>query len=278
MKRLLLLIGLLASLQGAWAQKYFGVPDLNKGWGIGIGTGLMTLNGDVRAFGPGYAGEIWIQRKTSRVVDAKFSLSSGINFGLDLSPSRNILYNPALNGTYNPAIAYDTINPLVFHNYRHWGNQLAFGLRFNLNRMVIREGADNWDLYVSAGIAAYLYNTKSDLTNAQGAIYDYSNIPGGAGAEAANRLTSLLDGTYESFAQNEAFLKPVIGNFIVNSSLPLAAGVYFRTGDNWGLGLEAQYILSQDDLLDGQMWDKQNQVSTDRDAIGRAFFVLGYHW
>jgi len=135
-------------------------------------------------------------------------------------------------------------------------------------------------VYLLAGIGGFLYDTQVNAYNEDAAtIYDYSTITATSSAsEIRSQLAELLDGTYETPAQRDLLNQRTFGNYILSSSLLVGAGFRYRASDHLALGLEAQYTMISDDLVDGQQWvnDAIEPQSQNNDKMAALRITLDY--
>ncbi|MEL6591309.1 MAG: hypothetical protein AAFQ68_14565 [Bacteroidota bacterium] len=268
---LLVFLGLKAQAQ------YYGVsPSVVGEWAVGAEIGTNYLLGDVPQILPGYQLGIYAQNSFSRNMDLKIMIGGGLSQGLSTTPSMGFRNNTALNGEQDSVYFYDSTQQ-VYHNYQMQHFAVSGAVKFNLNRAFSSNGGDNWDLYLTLGLNLMLYETRVNTYNESTfEIYDYSQITATDPAEVRAQLTELLDGTYETLAQQDLLNDTRLGNRVFRSSAFGGLGFRIRVGDHVGIGLEGRYHLITDDLLDGQQWTDDNQASVTSDALMTGGLTLDY--
>ncbi len=254
---------------------YYGVEKNTASmWSLGVKAGSPIVLGDVDyTLGGGYEVGLYVQKKVTKVIDFRFSLDKGIASGMNAFPSSGIRNNTALNGergaVFQPVIAYDTLEDRFFHNYKTDYYNATLFLKINLNR-IFAPYADSWDIYVAGGIGSLLYASWIDAADHQNNIYDFSQITISDPIDTEDirlQLDAMRDGTYETIAEAD-FSRAGLGNYhVLTTAYTAAAGFRFQISERSSLGLEARYIYTTEDLLDGQQWDKNSQLTTDVDAL-----------
>ncbi len=263
-----------------FAQPYYGVKQASSGWSIGLATGLMQVVGDISPDGPGYAGNLIIQRTLSRVMDSRFDIGGGVAYGISTIPFYGYANNSAWNGEYYPTFAYPD-GGFIYPNFKMEELHASMMLKWNINRLISKTATDAWDVYLMGGFGAFFYNSRVNLYNATSrSIYDYSQITPGDAAEVRAALHRLMDDSYDVYAENDGATKPVLRplGMILNPAIPVGGGFYHRVSSTFGIGIEVQITFMEDDLLDGQRWRGDNQPSATKDKVGRAMILMGYHF
>ncbi|MEM6802915.1 MAG: hypothetical protein AAF696_16010, partial [Bacteroidota bacterium] len=103
--------------------------------------------------------------------------------------------------------------------------------------------------------------------NDQDQLYDF-NIPTSLKGNALEeRLNSLFDDTYESLADRDLVNSSFIGPFTLQSYFLTGAGFRIHLTESFGIGLEGNYLFFGDDLLDGQQWQENGELSPNRDKL-----------
>ncbi len=293
----------LSKQQQAYKDSKYLFPAKPKDqWELGVNFGTALLSGDVKPYyqGIGFIQNIGAGFTIRKALGYVGSLRFGYNFlmmtGRNWEPDANLQFNPALRGQYDPRVNYwdnprllrenttDSLdmNKMFFYNYRtymheaHLAGVLSFGnIRFHRERNII-------NFYALAGVSASLYTTYMDALNANGDVYDFSNVhslfyygtgqPGtvneritNARKEAVKRLNGIYDGKYESFAEKENNV-PGLKNWAFIPGATIGAGIQFHVSRWVTLGLEERIILTGSDLLDGYRWQQDELSGFTRDV------------
>jgi len=248
-------------------SQYFG-EEIAKpsSWSFGLKISASQLDADVDALGMGKQGSFFFEKKLFRTLDLRIESQIGQSKGLNLYSSNNHSLNNSLNGTQNPRVNYDSASR-YFHNYQHSYGSLGIHMKVNLNRIVTVLGADDWDLYVLGGFGAYAYESKINALNAQGQLYNFSFTQSSDKDILQERLNGLLDDSFESPADQDPLNNTYIGTFALKTYFLTGGGIRFQLTDKVGMGAEANYLFFGDDLLDGQQWDEEGQMSPTRDKL-----------
>ncbi|MEM7658735.1 MAG: hypothetical protein AAF399_21605, partial [Bacteroidota bacterium] len=193
-------------------------------------------------------------------------------------PSTGFRLNPALNGVYNEEFFYASDSgAVVFHNYRLRSQDLSAQIKLNVNRFFAPEGGENLDIYLSAGVGIQLYQTSVDAYDGRlQQLYAYDSIPINDPAETRLALQQLSDGVYETWGERDLLNNTTVGNSLVNTIFLVGGGVRLRLSGPLSLGVEANYLFTGDDLIDGQQWLVDNTPSPDTDKLLRVGITLDY--
>jgi opacity protein-like surface antigen len=272
-----LCLGICFPATKGFAQYYGSASDIPEAsWSLGVILAGTQLDGDVQAIIPGIGGGIFGQKTITRVLDLRIMYLQGLNRGQDLSPSDNFGSNPALNGTYNPELFYDS-SSLVFHNYRLRSQDLSAQFKLNVNRMFAPTGGEDLDVYLSAGVGVQLYQTFIDAFDGLNRkTYDYSTIPLDDPLVTRQALQDLSDGTYETWGQRDLLNDRTIRNNLVNTVFVLGGGIRYQLSSPIALGLDFSYLFTGDDLLDGQQWQTNDLPTGNSDKLMRIGISFDY--
>lgn len=279
----LLLAVLLGLAPSSWAQfdNYYGIPSqLKRSHTFGLSFGSGMLVSDVTPTLPSFNLGIYYQRRISRVVDIKVDVRAGRYYGEDLSPSRGFLLNRNLNGIADSTRYYDSTQR-IYQNYQTDWISGTISLKINLNRLAIQSGAEKWDLYLLAGVGAFLYDTQMDAFNGEtGDTYAFETITQDNTAATRAALQALRDGSYETSGEQDLLNNSQVGSFILNTTFIAGLGGRVSLTEAISLGLEATYQGLGDDLIDGQQWEEvdDNTVlqSPNRDNLLQISLMIDY--
>lgn len=247
--------------------QYFG-EELPKpsSWAFGFKIANSQLDADISSKGLGRQGGIFFEKTLTRIVDLRLEAQIGANQGLNLFASTNHQQNNSLNGSLDPSVAYDS-SAQFFHNYKHSYMSLGVSARLNINRMITVLGAEKWDLYVLGGLGAYVYHTQVNALNKYNRTYDFPSAYFNSKNRLQERLNDLMDNTYETQADQDFLNSTVLGSSVLKSYFITGGGLRFQLSEKFGLGSEFTYQFLGDDLLDGQQWQEDGSLSTNRDKL-----------
>ncbi|MEL7533282.1 MAG: hypothetical protein AAFN10_18360 [Bacteroidota bacterium] len=262
---------------GQLQAQYYGVsPSVVGEWAVGLQLGSNYLQGDVSQVLPGYEIGVYAQNSFSRTMDLKIMIGGGLAQGLGTSSSNSFLNNSALNGEQDSVYFYDSTQ-MVFHNYQMQHFSASAAIKFNINRLISPNSGDSWDLFLMAGLNFMLYETRLNVYNESTfETYDYSQITASDPIEVRTQLNEILDGTYETLAQQDRLNNTQIGNRTFRSSFLAGFGFRIRATEHVAIGLEGRYNFLLDDLVDGQQWEEGNTASFDNDHLITAGLTLDY--
>ena len=282
-------------------QYYFPARPKDQ-WELGINFGPALIFGDVapyyRKMGilTNIGAGVTVRKSIGYIASIRFGYNFYMLTGRNWEPDANLQFNPALRGTYdsrvnywnNPALlaantdANLNMNKMFFYNYRTYMHEVHLAGVFNIGNIKFHRERNIVNFYLVAGLSGMLFNTKMDALDANGSVYDFSNVHalfyngGGTNVdartnvrkEANKRLDAILDGKYESDAEH-------VNNSIGFGSyqfLPggtVGAGLQFHASKWVTVGLEQRIILTGSDLLDGYRWqqDEHSGFTTNNDMV-----------
>lgn len=268
--------------QSLLQAQYYGVSaGPENEWAVGIQAGIAQIQGDVRGNFPGFQAGLMGMKRLSPAIDIRLHLGGGTQTGQDLDPATNSSLNDAYNGLRDSSLQYPS-EASIYHNYQVRFMTGEFYFKFNINRLFAPE-QNQVDIYLLGGLSAFFYKTRVDVWNeATETLYDYSQIPVGDQTETFTRLAELRDGTYESIAHRDFLNATRFQGFTVNTPLSVGLGVRFAISDEMTAGLEGRYLLTGDDLIDGQQWTstatEANQLTENLDRILLTALYVEYNF
>ena len=235
-------------------------------WRLGLNAGASWQTADVRSCW-GMAGGITLEKgfhenATNILSFAIRGRYLGANtYGMDYKRNYAVKSNDAYNGTYNPAVNYQTdtatkARGYVYDNYKMTLGEGALELQVTFNKL--REKTHVL-LNLWGGIGFTSYRTNSNLLDGNGKIYNFAKVDSsGSQSTTISSYNALIDNNYESYA-----LGSKNGNLVTFSpSGGIGLGYQFSPG--FSMIWEYKITLPQGanaDLLDGK-------ISTNHDKIG----------
>ena len=246
------------SLAFAQPSKYFGTAETVEKSSIGLQVGSGIVLGDI-AYQPLAQGGLYYQYHFRKWLDGRIGVNMGVYKGANTSKTGAIEPNEALNGMglYNPTVNY-LDSGSIYQNYRTTVLDICFSGKVNLIALFARQYEKPFDVYVIGGLGTLRYLAKTDALDAAGNMYPYSTITGTTPAEIKTQLLAMRDGTYESFAEYDKNTRILIDGGL---------GFRYRLGGHFGIGLEMLGKYTDDDLLDGQRWKNNSELSKGSDII-----------
>ncbi len=249
-------------------------------WEVGIKGGLFTVSGDVpaRLFTPGFG--VHVRKSLGYLFSLRAEYIYGIGKGLHWLEARNYNKNSGFASkgydanrfvkgplvTGSGPFTYDTYyhegQDRVFYNYKTTVQDLALEGMLTLNNVRFHKRKTSAVIYGMGGIGASIYKTFVDALNAGGARYNFNQalFSGGTNNNRKTILTNLkgmLDGTYETRADNQGVRRPKLGaDNTLKPSGTIGFGVAVKLGKRLNIALENRHTFIKDDLLDGQRWQE----------------------
>lgn len=268
---LILLSYILLTVSYTATAQYYGVEkDREERWVVGLSAGSGIVQGDVSSQLKGLQIGVFGQKSINSVLDVRLHLYTGQSFGLETTPTLGYIGNTAWNGVNDVQATYvdtagNAISPLYL-NYKMQYYEANLLFKLNLNRVFTQSSIDNWDLYIFAGLSAFFYNTRIDALNGN-TPYNFLQISATDESGVKDALLDLLDGSYETQAQQDFLNKSGIGSFAFLTPLVAGFGYKIMLGEVVGVGIEGRFLPIRDDLLDGQRWTDTNEDSGDNDQL-----------
>lgn len=221
-------------------------------WEVGVKAGSVNIGGDVSTVFPGFGYGVHIRKALGYVFSLRLEYMNGTAKGLNWQSSRNYSLNEAWQGyTGQP----------VFYNYKTTLNDFALEGIFSLNNVRFHKAKSGVNPYLMAGLGLTTYGARVDKLAAPDVAYDFSTIPQDGTyenrKEIRDALRDLLDGDYESAAENEGTSR---GKFLGMTAIPVAhigAGIAFKLNNRFNIAIEDRFTFTKSDLLDGQRWAEQ---------------------
>jgi outer membrane protein OmpA-like peptidoglycan-associated protein len=270
-------------------------------WEVGIKGGMFRVSGDVASrFAPGFG--IHVRKAFGYVFSMRLSYMYGIGKGLDWTSNNNYFKNPAWTGPtaatrYNSPYrtpAGPVVSSLsligggaapfdpVFYNYKTKVQDLSLEGVLTLNNIRFHKSKTGLVFYGFGGFGATVYDTKIDALDASGAKYA-TKFAGVAGNVYKNRkdtrdaLKDILDGTYETAAENHGPRRPKLFGGTLKPSGSVGAGIAYKLSNRINIALEDRLTVIKDDLLDGQRWQENppGDASVTGDYDSYNFLSLG---
>ncbi|MFC2113715.1 OmpA family protein [Bacteroidota bacterium] len=288
--QLFLLVLLAFSLSAQDATKSDNVKKTGKSanavkgsWTMGVYGGVPIIFGDVNPEYFAYGYGISIKKSLSHSFEIRTQFSRGSAFGVDrkYATQNMIQSNPALNGKNNSLVDFTAAGGYTYYNYKtsFYEGSLQFLYNFSFNDFRLKE-TPRANCYFFFGAGGLMFKVANDQINSSGSLYDFSTVYSDYTAgtitqnEAQKLVIDLLDRDYETIADampdgNGFIPDPVYFGHIVLAGVNTGVGVRFKLSSRMDLALESKATFTNNDLLDGQRWDRQ---SGDLSAYNDIFF------
>lgn len=283
MKKLYFLITFLIALT-TFSQKDY--SRYYNSWRLGLNLGGAWQTADYRSCW-GMAGGITLEKGFHENSTNIFSFAIrgrylGANtYGMDYNRNYDINSNDAYNGKYNPSVNYiDSVNiarQYVYDNYKMKLDEGSLELQVTFNRLRERKHVL---LNLWGGIGFTSFQTKSDLLDGEGKMYDFSLVDStGNKTKTINSYNALIDKKYESFAYGSK------GGKLFTFSPSLGIGLGYQFSPGFSMLWEYKVTFPQGtsaDLLDGKIGSNKDFMGGSNDyyhytGLNLVFTLRGKH-
>lgn len=241
---------------------------------FGINTGGAWQCADVRAIpgaGLGATLEVPIVHNDHSLIGVSLRARYlwTVTFGRDWERSTGIANNPAVNGTYDPAVNYTGLG-YIYANHRTSSTNWDLELMLTANRLRAKTGIL---AYIWGGFGGMGYRVKVDqYDDFFGTRHDWAAVSQDNKSEALRDISFEMDRRYETLAEETR--RP---RWVWAPSAGIGLGYEFTPW--FSLAFEYKVTFPFTDLLDGQQWENDNTLSQKNDihnygGIG-VFFGIG---
>ena len=249
-------------------------------WEIGVKYGVAHVAGDVSSVfftAPNFG--VHIRKSFGYVFSARLEYVFGEPRGLDWrqSSSTRFVRNPAWTTTGYLG------QPYVYANYKTRVQDLSLQGIVTLNNIRFHKAKTGMNFYLLGGIGGMIYDTRLNVANDNtGVIYanEFAAIPAGNydnRKDIRKALKDVLDDSYETRAENDKNSKATLFDDSFRPSLTLGAGIAFKLSNKFNLAIEDRWTFVNDDLLDGQRWSEQGDLTVSKDMFHFASVGLNYN-
>jgi hypothetical protein len=257
-------------------------------WQMGIYGGVMSINGDcppgtvgIGNIFPGYNFGLTFRKALGYVGSVRLGLGYGQVKGLDYRKNANFSNSPALDVYRLPrsvGAPQNAVGPGFYvHNFKTNIISPQADFIFSLNNIAFHRMRSNWNFYVLIGYQPTVYKTAIDARSGEAP----STIPGVAGTpynyaslvqnnpNFFNRprkdirkdlWDNFFDKTFESSPllndRSQNFDKSGLGKYNFRHSVSTGAGAELRIGYRTSLSFEFKWIFTQDDYIDGWVFQR----------------------
>jgi len=230
-------------------------------WQLGVYGGLFMIDGDCPPL-PGWNVGLQVRKSLGYVFSVRGQVGYGQTKGLDYRINNNFSNNAVLDVYRVPTPQGPGSGPgWYIHNYKTTAITPSVDILASLNNIMFHKKSNKVNIYVLGGFTELIYQTKLDALNGN-APYNYGTMNsaffGRERKEIRDDLKDFFDGDYETNARvNDR--RPNFDNaesdaWQIRHSWDIGLGTEFRLSSKMSLGLEAKYVLSPDDYLDGWIY------------------------
>ena len=219
-------------------------------WQLGILGGLFMVNGDVPAL-PGWNAGLSIRKSLGYVISLRGSITYGEAKGLDYRKNSFLENNPALS-------VYGSTSGFYVANFKTTAITPSLDAIFSLNNIMFHKKQSKLNLYALFGYSMFTYKTQLDVLNGT-TPYNFASLNvaffSRKRKDIRSDLKNFFDGTYETDAvvhdRRPNFTQAGNGKYNFRHSIDFGVGLEYRLSKRTSLGLEAKYVKTDDDYIDG---------------------------
>ena len=241
-------------------------------WEIGIKGGAFTVSGDIPAVFPTIGFGLHVRKAFGYVFSMRLEYLNGTGKGLNWKPSSFISPVPAANNPWAGQVGS------FYTNYKTKVQDLSLQGIITLNNIRFHKSKTGFNFYGFAGIGGTVYDTKVNVLG-DGGRYDFTGIPGGVykdRKDTRDDLKELMDDSYETPAENHGTTRPKLFGDTFKPSGTIGAGLAIKLSNRINIALEDRVTFIKDDLLDGQHWAEQGDLTRDFDSYN--YLTLGLNF
>lgn len=300
--------------QEAFLQNKYYYPAKPKNqWEIGLGIGMFLVSGDIKpVLNPikSFGGTFTVRKSFGYTFSMRFQYVYGQTQGRDWEPKSNTKWNGALNGGlysninyFNRVVNYnvDGVNRssknLMFKNYKIQVHELSLQGVVTLGNVRFHRERNKLNVYTFFGVGGLFYNTKMDVLDANGNMYDFgpaltayystknngnlddnSDWKNKVKSNTMKELKNIYDNKFETSA-TEHRNGAGINDYTIIPTASIGLGLGFHVSKRVTLNLETRVTWSNDDLLDGDRWQENawDGHTRDYDNIAYSFITCNIH-
>ncbi|HZF62845.1 MAG TPA: OmpA family protein, partial [Chitinophagaceae bacterium] len=246
-------------------------------WELGVKGGLFNISGDVPSqLSPGFG--LHIRKALGYVFSLRLEYMYGIGKGLSWLPSATGYTVP---GNINPWARAGYGGNTVYYNYKTTVQDLSLEGIFTLNNIRFHKAKTGMNVYALVGVGGSVYDAKVNALGDNGQRYNFNSITGGGiwkeRKEVKDALKDMMDDSYESDAENHGERRPKLFGNTFKPVGHVGAGVAFKLSNRINLAIEDRVTIIKDDLLDGQRWSEQGDLTSDHDIYNYLSVGLNFN-
>ena len=240
-------------------------------WEIGIKGGAFTVSGDIPAVFPTIGFGLHVRKAFGYVFSMRLEYLNGTGKGLNWKQTS---FYPA--GTPWNTAGY---TGSIYTNYKTKVQDLSLQGVVTLNNIRFHKSKTGFNFYGFGGIGGTVYDTKVNALNGN-TPYNFGGIAGNVykdRKDTRDALKDLLDDSYESPADNHGETRPKLFGDTFKPSGTVGLGVAIKLSNRINIAIEDRVTFIKDDLLDGQRWAEQGDLTRDFDSYNYATIGLNFN-
>ena len=243
-------------------------------WELGVKFGAFNISGDVASkTNTGFG--LHVRKALGYVFSLRLEYMYGTGKGLSWLPSQGYLH-PNVSAVDNPWKRLGYTGD-VFYNYKTTVQDLALEGIITLNNIRFHKAKTGVSIYAILGFGGTVYDAKVNALGDNNQPYtQFGSVSGGIWEDrkdTKDELKDFLDDSYETDAENHGDRRPKIGGNTFKPVGHVGAGVAFKLSNKVNLAIEDRVTITKDDLLDGQRWSEQGDLTQDPDLYN--FLSIG---
>jgi len=243
-------------------------------WEIGVKVGATTVSGDVPAIFPTFGWGLHVRRALGYVFSMRLEYMNGTAKGLNWK--QNSFYSAATPWFQNGYTGN------IYTNYKSKINELSLQGIFTLNNIRFHRAKTGINFYALVGISGMTYDTKVNALKDGGGNYqaEFNSIAGNVyenRKDTKSDLKDALDDSYESQAETHGDTRPKMFDDTFKPAGTLGGGIAYKINNRFNIALEDRVVFAKDDLIDGQQWAEQGDLTRDYDSYNYLTLGLNYN-
>ena len=244
-------------------------------WEIGVKIGAVTISGDVPAIFPTLGWGLHIRRALGYVFSMRLEYMNGTAKGLNWKES----------GFYRApwtTVGGTGYTGNIFTNYKTKMNELSLQGIITLNNIRFHRAKTGINFYLLAGIGGMTYDTKINALDESGNTYQsvFAGISGNVyedRKQTKDDLKDQMDDSYETQAETHDELRPKMFDDTFKPSGTIGGGIAYKINNRFNIALEDRVTFMKDDLLDGDQWAEQGDLTRDYESYNYLSLGLNYN-
>jgi hypothetical protein len=170
----------------------------------------------------------------------------------------------------------------IYTNYKSKINELSLQGIFTLNNIRFHRAKTGINFYALVGISGMTYDTKVNALKDGGGNYqaEFNSIAGNVyenRKDTKSDLKDALDDSYESQAETHGDTRPKMFDDTFKPAGTLGGGIAYKINNRFNIALEDRVVFAKDDLIDGQQWAEQGDLTRDYDSYNYLTLGLNYN-
>ncbi len=241
-------------------------------WEVGVKTGIFTVSGDIPSIlltAPNVG--VHVRKAFGYVFSMRMEYIHGFARGLNWRPS-----SPSSFSAASPWVQ-EGYTGQIYTNYKTRVQDLSLQGVVTLNNIRFHKAKTGLNLYAFAGIGGTIYDARINIKNENHDNYTFAGITGGVYADRKDTRKALrdhLDDTHETRAESHGDARPKLFGDTFRPSGTVGLGIAIKLSNRLNLAIEDRITFVKDDLLDGQRWAEQGDLTRDFDSYNFASIGL----